>query len=127
MTVYVVVATQPHHGWVNVSGTFTTRLQAERYIERLKRQLKYYYTIFESEVDEQVARIVNVPISKLRMSGRFDPYDIESLEQDIKENGLLVPIMVKERARTYVIFNGNRRLHVCRRLGFTTVNVLIME
>ena len=52
----------------------------------------------------------------------------EELEESIKENGLLQPIIARSfSAGTYEIINGHRRVEVCRELGIQTIPAIVRD
>jgi ParB/RepB/Spo0J family partition protein len=71
---------------------------------------------------ELVREPVDVPLHQLEFWSegnvrKTDVYvDIDELAQNIKENGLLHPLIVKKDTKTgrYLVFGGQRRLEACR-------------
>lgn len=54
--------------------------------------------------------------------------DVRDLEESIKEVGLLHPVVVTARQDgKYTVLAGNRRLHACRKLGWTSIPVTVFE
>ena len=52
----------------------------------------------------------------------------EELEESIKENGLLQPIIARSfSAGTYEIISGHRRVEVCRELGIQTIPAIVRD
>ncbi len=67
-------------------------------------------------------KILNVPLKKLHpfpnhpFQVRDDDYMKETVES-IKENGILVPIIVREKNDGYEIISGHRRKRACELAG----------
>ena len=58
----------------------------------------------------------------------FDPEELESLAESIRENGVLQPLAVRETASgIYQIIAGERRWRASRLAGLTEIPVLIVE
>ena len=52
----------------------------------------------------------------------------EELEESIKENGLLQPIIARSfSAGTYEIISGHRRVEVCREWGIQTIHAIVRD
>ena len=57
-----------------------------------------------------------------------DGVEKEELEESIKENGLLQPIIARSfSAGTYEINSGHRRVEVCRELGIQTIPAIVRD
>jgi ParB family transcriptional regulator, chromosome partitioning protein len=67
-----------------------------------------------------------VSIRKINVRNRYRKNlgDIESLAANIKELGLLHPIVVRPDGR---LIAGERRLAACKRLGWKTVSVTYVD
>lgn len=95
-------------------------------------QLKTLDSLFGID-EEQTGQIMEVPISEL-FSFRDHPFkvlDDEKMSQtveSIRENGILVPIMVRSRQEGgYEVISGHRRRHAAEIVGLETVPVIIRE
>ena len=95
-------------------------------------QLKTLDSLFGID-EEQAGQIMEVPISEL-FSFRDHPFkvlDDEKMAQtveSIRENGILVPIMVRSRQEGgYEVISGHRRRHAAEIVGLETVPVIIRE
>ena len=95
-------------------------------------QLKTLDSLFGID-EEQTGQIMEVPISEL-FSFRDHPFkvlDDEKMVQtveSIRENGILVPIMVRSRQEGgYEVISGHRRRHAAEIVGLETVPVIIRE
>lgn len=95
-------------------------------------QLKTLDSLFGID-EEQTGQIMEVPISEL-FSFRDHPFkvlDDEKMAQtveSIRENGILVPIMVRSRQEGgYEVISGHRRRHAAEIVGLETVPVIIRE
>lgn len=57
-----------------------------------------------------------------------DDLDMEMLVQSIKDNGVLVPIVVRPQAEIgYEIISGHRRIYACKKAGIDTVPAFIRQ
>ena len=55
-----------------------------------------------------------------------DDADMEELVESIRTHGVLTPLLVRpDKADTFEVISGHRRLHVCKKLGIETVPTLI--
>ena len=55
-----------------------------------------------------------------------DDADMAALEESIRVHGVLTPLLVRpDKADTFEVISGHRRLHVCKKLGIETVPTLI--
>ena len=83
--------------------------------------------------EEQTGQIMEVPISDLFsfQNHPFKVLDDEKMSQtveSIRENGILVPIMVRSRqAGGYEVISGHRRRHAAEIVGLKTVPIIIRE
>ena len=62
----------------------------------------------------------------------FDDNSIRELSDSIKEQGLLMPILVKEdknskNNKTFIIIAGERRWRACKRLKMKTINAIVIK
>ena len=82
---------------------------------------------------EQTGQVLEVPIEELFpfQNHPFKVLDDDKMAQtveSIRENGILVPIMVRERAEGgYEIVSGHRRKHAAEIVGLETVPIIIRE
>lgn len=67
-----------------------------------------------------------IPIKKVKVQDRIrkDFGDIGELARDIKDNGLINPIVINKE---YVLLAGERRLRACKQLGYEQVEVRMMD
>lgn len=95
-------------------------------------QLKTLDSLFGID-EEQTGQIMEVPISELFsfQNHPFKVLDDEKMVQtveSIRENGILVPIMVRSRQEGgYEVISGHRRRHAAEIVGLETVPVIIRE
>jgi len=93
-------------------------------------QLKNLDSLFGID-QEQVGQVLEVPIEELFpfRNHPFKVLDDEKMQQTIdsvRENGVLVPIMVRNRPEGgYEIVSGHRRRHAAEMVGLETVPVII--
>lgn len=73
---------------------------------------------FELEIDG-----IYIP-AKYR--GTLDSAKVETLAESILENGLQVPIGVRNDGRRYVLVSGLHRLEACRALGETKIRAVLV-
>ena len=95
-------------------------------------QLKTLDSLFGIE-EEQTGQIMEVPINEL-FSFQNHPFKVLDDEkmahtvESIRENGILVPIMVRTRqAGGYEVISGHRRRHAAEIVGLETVPIIIRE
>ncbi|HSV55858.1 MAG TPA: ParB N-terminal domain-containing protein [Magnetospirillaceae bacterium] len=69
---------------------------------------------------------MQVPIERIRVRRRVrkDTTDIDALAASMKVHGLLHPIVLSRR---YELIAGGRRLEAARRLGWKTINAVIVD
>jgi ParB family transcriptional regulator, chromosome partitioning protein len=78
----------------------------------------------------------NIPISEIQIGShqtrtQFDFEKIQSLAQNIKENGLIHPVMVISRPnidqgqKEYILLSGERRLRACKLLGWKEILAIV--
>ena len=95
-------------------------------------QLKTLDSLFGID-EEQAGQIMEVPINELFsfQNHPFKVLDDEKMIQtveSIRENGILVPIMVRSRQEGgYEVISGHRRRHAAEIVGLETVPVIIRE
>lgn len=76
----------------------------------------------------QEVRLVNIglverPVPPIR--GYFNQEDMDRLVSSIKERGILVPLMVRERDGKYEVIDGDRRLNAAWQAGVREVPVMV--
>ena len=95
-------------------------------------QLKTLDSLFGID-EEQAGQIMEVPVNELFsfQNHPFKVLDDEKMAQtveSIRENGILVPIMVRSRQEGgYEVISGHRRRHAAEIVGLETVPVIIRE
>ena len=57
----------------------------------------------------------------------IDPAKVESLAENIAENGMQSPILVREDVKRYVLTSGLHRLEACKALGDTSIAVYLVQ
>lgn len=77
-------------------------------------------------------KVYALPISEIRPSPfqarrSFDPQQLESLAQSIRENGLLQPVSVRKTSQGYELVAGERRLRACKLAGMERVPAILWE
>lgn len=53
--------------------------------------------------------------------------EMEMLIDSIKDNGILIPIVVREKAKKYEILSGHRRIYACKVAGIEKVPAIVRE
>lgn len=90
----------------------------------------------ETEEDRQIGRVSEVELGRIRpnrnqprrsTSSGLKEASIEELAENIREHGLLQPIVVKDTGRFYQIVAGERRWRACQLIGMETVPVRIVD
>ena len=84
-------------------------------------------------VKPQITEIVNMPVGKIVPNFK-NPYkcreeDMKPLEDSIRENGIIQPLMVRkdDKADVYEIISGHRRYLAATRLEMTEVPVVVLS
>ncbi len=77
-------------------------------------------------------KIVEIPLERIRPNPAqprqvFAQKELDSLSDSIRENGLLQPILVRQKNFDYELIAGERRLRACRIAGLRTVPCIISE
>ncbi len=95
-------------------------------------QLKNLEALFGME-QEQVGQVLEVPTEELFSfeNHPFKVMDDEKMDEmvaSVRENGILVPIMVRNRPKGgYEVISGHRRRHAAEILGLETVPIIIRD
>ncbi len=95
-------------------------------------QLKGLDSLFGID-QEQTGQVLDVPIRELFpfQNHQFKVLDDEKMAQtveSVRENGILVPIMVRNRPEGgYEVISGHRRKHAAEIVGLETVPVIIRD
>lgn len=95
-------------------------------------QLKGLDSLFGID-QEQTGQVLDVPIRELFpfQNHPFKVLDDEKMAQtveSVRENGILVPIMVRNRPEGgYEVISGHRRKHAAEIVGLETVPVIIRD
>lgn len=84
------------------------------------------------ERPKTVGKVVLVPISRISPSPHqprraFDQEGLDTLAKSIAQNGLLVPVSLREGEDGYTLIAGERRLRACRSLGMTEIPAVVLE
>lgn len=83
--------------------------------------------------DSMNARIATLPMDQLKEKANHpfqvkDDEKLAALAEDIRENGLHQPIIVRPIANGfYEILAGHRRTKACRKIGRTKIEAIIVE
>lgn len=77
-------------------------------------------------------RIIEIPLERIQPNPAqprqtFSQKELDSLSQSIRENGLLQPILVRQKNGGYELIAGERRLRACRIAGLRTVPCIIHD
>jgi ParB-like chromosome segregation protein Spo0J len=76
-------------------------------------------------------KTVQVPIEEIYVPTKhrkaLDPLKVEKLARDILDNGLKVPIHVRQGKGRYVLVEGLHRLEASRALGEPTITSLVVH
>lgn len=86
----------------------------------------------EKETNDIDIKVVLIPIAKLKPYHEhiFKPYSDEKLRElaeDIKENGVLSPVLVRPCADAYEILSGHNRTEAAKFAGLSEVKCILME
>lgn len=86
----------------------------------------------EVESSHDVSALRNVPVAQVvpnpdQPRRTFDAEELEELTDSIRQNGILQPIVVREKDDAYQIVAGERRYQAARKAGLSTVPVVVRE
>lgn len=81
---------------------------------------------------DEAVRLIELPLDQLLKSPdqtrtSFDEYEIKSLAESIKENGLLQPITVRRQGGGFYLIAGERRVRAAKMAGIKTLPAIIHE
>jgi ParB-like chromosome segregation protein Spo0J len=80
---------------------------------------------------ERTMESVRIPIDEIyvpvKRKNTLDREQVEALAQSIMEEGLKLPISVRQGNGRYVLVEGLHRLEACRALGDDTVLALMVQ
>ena len=81
---------------------------------------------------KEANRVISVNVSLIypnpaQPRRQFDPQELESLANSIRQNGLLQPLTVRNKGRYYELISGERRLRAIKLAGLSTAPCLVME
>ena len=103
---------------------------------KLDLGLPNYASLFSTEEERQESRlekIVSIPIDKIS-DFKNHPFhvtmdeDMLKLIDSIKENGILIPALVRPKDDgTYEMISGHRRKYAMSHIGLTEMNVIVRE
>ena len=76
--------------------------------------------------------ITEIPVDRITAFSQhpfkvLDNYEMEKLTESIRENGVLNPIIVRQKGMDYEMISGHRRLHAAKIAGLTEVPAIIKE
>ena len=101
----------------------------------MNKEDNFINTLFEQteETKSAVTEIVNMPVSSIVPNFK-NPYkcreeDMKPLEDSIRENGIIQPLMVRkdDKADVFEIVSGHRRYLAATRLEMTEVPVVVLD
>lgn len=103
--------------------------------ERVGKKIKLngYEDLFNSSEEQaEKEQIKELSLSELHAFKNhpfkiFDDEKMVDLIESIKENGILVPLIVRKDGNGYEIIAGHRRKYACEKLGIDTVPAIIKE
>lgn len=105
-------------------------------MSKLDLGLPNYDSLFSTEEERQESRlekIVSIPIDKIS-DFKNHPFhvtmdeDMLKLIDSIKENGILIPALVRPKDDgTYEMISGHRRKYAMSHIGLTEMNVIVRE
>lgn len=103
--------------------------------ERVGKKIKLngYDDLFNSSEEQtEKEQIKELSLSELHTFKNhpfkiFDDQKMADFIESIKENGILVPLIVRKDGNGYEIIAGHRRKYACEKLGIDTVPAIIKE
>lgn len=81
--------------------------------------------INEKQLKKVNIGIIERPIPPIREF--FDEAELSRLTNSIRENGLLVPLLVREKNGKYEVIDGDRRLKSCWDAGLREIPVMVVD
>ncbi len=104
----------------------------------MNKEENFIDTLFEKTEETEVVKLKTTEIIKMPMSSIVpnfkNPYkyreeDMKPLEDSIRENGIIQPLMVRkdDKADVYEIISGHRRYLAATRLEMTEVPVVVLD
>jgi ParB-like chromosome segregation protein Spo0J len=81
----------------------------------------------EVVLDVRMLRLDEIRPNPLQPRGSFAKEEIEQLANTIKEVGLLQPITVRKKGRTYQIISGERRWRACQFAGLKEIPAIVKD
>ena len=77
-----------------------------------------------------IMKDVEIPIEEIYVPTKrrteIKPEVVEALAESIMEEGLKVPISVRQGKERYVLVSGLQRLEACRALGEETITAIVV-
>jgi len=120
----VNVEWDPGRGWVIEYEVPTEILDQGIVVEPEPAPVEF---VFESIDREMPIPVKDVMITGWNPRKAFDPEALQALAEDIRQNGLINPIMVRPKGKRYELVAGERRLRAFRLLGRATIPAKVRE
>lgn len=105
--------TEDNDIYVNKEDKLTIKSVVERKADENKPDGEIYINLIEPNPDQPRTN--------------FKEEELEELAESIRKNGLLQPILVRRVGSKYQIIAGERRWQACKRVGMSTVPVVIKD
>jgi ParB family chromosome partitioning protein len=83
-------------------------------------------SIGEERATRQEVDILRLAGNPFQPRKEFSAQDIEALADSIRQQGLLQPLLVREKGGAYEVIAGERRWRAAQRAGVTSVPVIVM-
>lgn len=79
-----------------------------------------------SEIKNEI-KLSKITVNPFQPRKTFDESKLKELTESIKENGIIQPLIVRSKGRTYEIVAGERRFRAASRLGLVTVPAIVRD
>lgn len=88
--------------------------------------------VAETTTETQVEPDAQLPLSSIKTNPdqprkHFDEEQLKELVDSIKQNGVLQPLLVRKKGKTYQVVAGERRYQAAKKAGLKEVPVLIRD
>lgn len=112
----------------------TKRKALGKGLEQLFTNERIDFDNFEKEIVNETTsdEIVNLPLTEIRSNPyqpreHFDNSSLQEFAEDIKEHGIIQPIIVKKSIKGYEIIAGERRTRAAKMAGLDKIPAIIRE
>lgn len=112
----------------------TKRKALGKGLEQLFTNERIDFDNFEKEIVNETSsdEIINIPLIEIRSNPyqpreHFDNLSLQEFAEDIKQHGIIQPIIVKKSIKGYEIIAGERRTRAAKMAGLDTIPAIIRD